>query len=384
MECKNHDFDAFMAKVGTSDYEKRGDPNIEELSGTINKIAGAVEDFRSNFEKKLDTLEVRIARPGALSTESIDERPEEQRFAITPDGLRLPLVTKTGRLTDYCERGSSDEFNMAAFVRGAVIGSQKAASGPALVDGFLSSQVIDMVRRKMVLINAGTLTTMIDGPTTFCRITGDPTVHQHTESSADISESDIYLTPVTANPKLLVATVPLTEELVQDSFNLDSVLQRSITAAFAQKLDALGLATILADANIPVSASGQDPADWVACLAAVGSALAADQSIPDAMICSAADFIARASQQASTSGSWLGKPPALSALRELPTTGVNAGTAIYGGFANAAIIAVRNVLRFEVSRWADSSKATHLLVAHMRADLVMMQPSGLFIQKATP
>jgi HK97 family phage major capsid protein len=217
----------------------------------------------------------------------------------------------------------------------------------------------------------------------LARIIGDPTVYQHTENTDDIVESDIDLEPVTANPKMLAALIPLTQEVVSDSPNLNAALNMAIAAAFGAKLDALSLATILADTDIPTSAAGQDPALWQKCLEAVSAAMTANQPLPSSMITSTADFIARAAQLASTAGSWLGKPPVLSGMSEHPTTGVTAGTAIYGGFAQAFALAMRQELRLEVIRWKNPGKATHLLVAHMRADGVVLQPKRLFIQQKT-
>ena len=189
--------------------------------------------------------------------------------------------------------------------------------------------------------------------------------------------------PVALNPKALVALIPLSMEVVADSPNLDAVLNTSLAAAFGAKLDALALATILADATIPTSSTGQDPNAWLNCLSAIGEAMAANQPIPSSMIGNTADFIARASQLASTAGMWLGKPPALTNMGEYPTTSVTAGTAIYGGFDRGFAIALRQELRIEVVRFGTPNKATHVLVAHMRGAGVVLQPKRLFIQEKT-
>ncbi|SFL43794.1 phage major capsid protein, HK97 family [Nitrosomonas aestuarii] len=214
---------------------------------------------------------------------------------------------------------------------------KKAVSSNALVPNYVSSQVIDDVRAQTTVIQAGSGTIVIDGPTNLAKITGDPTVYEHTEGSTDITESDITHAPVSLNPKALVALIPLSMEVVADSPNLDAALNTSLSAAFAAKLDSLALATILADTNIPDSSVGQDPAIWLKCLEAVGEAMAVNQPIPVSMIGNTADFIARASQLASTTGSWLGKP----------------------------------------------TSASHVLVAHMRGAGVVLQPKRLFIQKKT-
>jgi hypothetical protein len=303
-------------------------------------------------------------------------------FVMDIAGKSIPLLTKSDNLAGYYE-ADGDDFDMGEYVRGAMLGSRKAASGPALVPDRLSAQIIDDVRRSTVIVQAGAGTIPIEGPSTLARITGDPTVYQHTEGADDVLESDIDLEPVTVNPKMLAALVPLTQEVVQDSPNLNAVLNLSLAAAFAQKIDALSMATILADTNIPTSSAGQDPADWTKVLLAVGEAMGADQPLPNSLVGNTADFIARASQLASSAGSWLGKPPVLASMSEYPTTGVTAGISILGGFELAFAIALRQQLSIEVIRWNKPGKATHLLIAHMRADGVILQPKRLFIQKKT-
>ena len=108
-----------------------------------------------------------------------------------------------------------------------------------------------------------------------------------------------------------------------------------------------------------------------------------NQALPTAHISAPADMIARAGQLASTSGTWLGAPPLLSAMRELHSTGLTAGTALFGDFAAGCAVAMRQELRVEVVRHAKPTSGSHLLVAHMRADFVVLQPGRLFKQLKT-
>ena len=93
--------------------------------------------------------------------------------------------------------------------------------------------------------------------------------------------------------------------------------------------------------------------------------------------------MARDSQLASAAGSRLGKPPVLSRIRELETTGLTAGTALFGDFGAGFAIALRDELRVEVVRHAKPTSASHLFVAHMRADGIVLQPGRLFKQLKT-
>jgi hypothetical protein len=354
---------------------------IDGIGKGVDLLKKKHEDELAAMRERVEELESRQKVPGRATG---NVRSGELVFK-SANGDIYPVLRKGELLSARVK--PTDEFDdLGAWVNGQINGtSTKAvASGPALVDSVLSQRIIDAVRAKTTLIQAGALTVIVaDGGTIMGRITGDPTVHQHTEGANDITVSDMTFDAVTLKPKALVARVPLTAEVVADSPNLNNMLEMSLAGAFAQKVDTLGLATIIADTNVPDSAAGQDPAVWLKVLEAVGAALAANQPLPTAMINNTADFIARASQLASTAGSWLGRPPALSNMVELPTTSITAGTALLGGFENAVVIAMRQALRFEVIRFADPGRYSHELVAHARVDAVVVQPGLLFKQLKT-
>ncbi|MDO8248947.1 MAG: phage major capsid protein [Rhodoferax sp.] len=352
LENQGRDFQTWKAKQ---------DEKYSELSSNLNELA--MKANRPN-----------MGGSGGASSEI--------KHLRTADGKSLPLLASGQKFADFYRAEKSD-FNIGEFCRDAVCGSTKAASGAALVPVGVGSQIIDLVRAQTVISEAGAGTIAIDGPTNLAKLTSGPTVYQHTEGATDIVESDIVAAPVTLNPKTLAVLVPLTVELVQDSPNLDALLTSALAGAFAAKLDALCIATLLADADIPKSLATQDPALWAKLLEAVGAALALNQRLPSAHISAPADFIGRAGQLASTAGMWLGKPPALAGMTELHTTGLTAGTALFGNFAEAFAIALRSELRVEVVRHAKATSGSHLLVAHMRADGIVLQPGKLFKQLKT-
>lgn len=365
-----------------------GETDLKGISDMFHKHADTFEAWKKKQDDKIQDLESSLKEMAMKAGRPRLGGPDVQsggevKHLLTADGRKLPLLAKSQRFTDLATEGKDDGFNLGDFCRDVVIGSRKAASGAALVPNFIGSQIIDNIRAQTVLVEAGASSIMIDGPTNLARLTTDPTVYSHTEGDTDIVESDVVATPVTLNPKLLAVLIPLTVELVQDSPNLDALLNIALAQAFAAKVDALGIAALLADTGIPDSAAGQDPAIWAKVLEAVGSALALNQAVPSAHISSPADFIARASQLASTAGSWLGKPPALASMAELHTTTLSAGTALFGNFAEAFALAVRSDLRVEVVRHAKATSGGHLLVAHARIGGVVLQPGKLFKQLKT-
>ncbi len=388
MKLQTKDYEVFLAKLTEQgNYEKRSEPTLDGIAGVLNKITEAVTQNKERQEEtirelrgQVDRLETKLARPGAFT--SVGGQPEQRLVLKTAAGVELPCLTREQKLADFHRSAPSDEFSLGDYARAAVLGAPaaKAQSGPAFVPMGLTSVLIDKVRAQTVISQAGARTIVIDGPASMARLTQDPTVFQHDEGAGDVNESDLLAVPVTLNPRTLAALVPLTQELVSDSPNLDAALQTAIAGAFAAKLDALCLATLLADTAIPKSGVAQDPASWQKTLEAVGTALGLNQALPPAHISAPADFIARAGQLASDAGTWLGKPPALSAMRELFTTTLNAGTAFFGDFENGFGTALRQELRIEVVRFAKPESVTHLLIAHMRADGIVLQPARLFKQ----
>jgi HK97 family phage major capsid protein len=377
--------------------------NFSEIKEAVVSTAEAFVEFKKVNERRLG--EIKAGQDGLL--DRIEEL-ESHRLAPknpgatakggdtfrtlrTKAGIELPYLSHEQKAGDYYQQrhsaeNAAEDFDLGEYVRAAMLGSRegKLASGVMSVPTAVGSRIIDNVRALTAVVRAGAGTILIDGPTNLARVSGDATVYQHTEAATDITESDITLAAVTLNPKTLAALVPLTVELVQDSPNLDAVLRTALAGAFALKVDTLSIAKILADTAIPDSASAHDPATWAGTMLAITAALAANQDLPKSHISTPSNFMARASQLAATAGSWLGKPPALAAMTELFTSSMTTDVAVLGDFAAGFAIALRSELTLEVVRHAKATSAQHLLVAHMRADGVVLQPGRLYIQRKVP
>lgn len=362
------------------DFEKLN----EAFTGFVNRSNEAL----ARQAEQIDEIEAKVNRQSiaGLGMAGPVAKGDPKRCFVNVAGRMIPILAQSERLTDHFPRQSDGGFSIADYVRASLGLEVKATvtSGPATVPTSVGAEIIDAVRAASTVVEAGAGTITVDGPSNIARIATDPTVYAHTEGIEDIQESDLVLEPVALNPGALVAAVPLSMEIVADSPNLDQALQTSLAAAFAAKLDALCLAMILADAAIPKSLAAHDPKTWTGTLLAIAAAMTANQRIPLAMINNSADFITRSGLLASTAGSWLGKPPILENMAELPTTKLAAGTGIFGDFAGAFAIAVRQGLRLEVIRFGKHKSATHILVAHARMAGVVLQPKKLFIQKLVP
>ena len=380
---------AALAGMGMLPVAMSGEIDLKEINRLLVEQGKSLQEFKGRQDERIQSLEQEVTGIAKkLGREQLAggriATADELQYLKSADGKKLPIYQKGQSVAASRGSGSDDDFSLAQYCRDAVIGSAKASSGPALVPTGLGSQIIDKVRAQTVLVESGAGTILIDGPTTLARLTQDPLVYQHTEGADDIEESDVLATPVQLNPKLLVALVPLTAELVEDSPNLDAMLKIALANSFAQKIDIEGLETIFADTGIPDSSVAADPAKWSGVAAAVTEALALGQRLPTAHISNPADFMARAMETESVGGAFLGKPSIFSGMFETHTTGIPAaGTAVFGNFSEAFAIAMRSDLRVEVIRWNKPGSATHLLVAHARAAGVVLQPGKLFKQLKT-
>jgi len=304
------------------------------------------------------------------------------RWGVTIEGRQIPILESRDRMTDCFPRPTDEAglWSLGDYVRSnmGIRTATSVVSGPATVPTFIGSRIVDRVRAKARVIQAGSVTIPLEGKTNLCKIVSDPTVYQHTEGVADVQESLPVFAPVTLDPGTLVALVPLSMEIVQDSPNLDDALSVSISAAFASKLDTLCMATILADTDIAKSTVAEDPASWPGLMLAVKSMLGANMDLPSAVICGTGDYAARAAEIMAGGDSWLGAPSVLKNCKDLFTTSLTDGTAVMGDFARGFGIAVRQDLRVELVRWGKASSASHVLIATMRAQGYVLQSAALY------
>lgn len=363
---------------------QRVQAELQTASGDLKDYTVKVEDWKSETNARVAAAEQFIVDKADSGFHSQGATAEKPAFSVKVGQEVFPALRNDQKLAAYSTRPlDGEEFSLGDYVKaglGMIRPTAALTSNSGLVPTYTSSNIIDDVRAASTIVQAGALTVPIDGPTNLCRIDGDAIVYQHTEGAEDISDSQPTFSPVLLEPKALVASVPISAELVADSENLDQALQMSLAQAFAAKLDSLAVLKILADTDINSSGTSQDPATWAGVLAAIGSALGLDQQMPKAHISSHADFIARAGQT-DTGGAWLNRPEALKDMLELFTTKIDAGTAIFGDFTGIGI-ALRQDLRLELIRFQSSSTYSHLLVAHARAEGYVLQPKKLFLQDA--
>ena len=331
---------------------------IDKLS-ELNKTNFSVTE-KSDYEQLDKEIRAEQKRILALEVNNFEEMqggiptddPLYGQYASI-DGKSIRMLTNKEKLSKSFAQSDGQNWNLAEYVRSNMgikekrLAPEAIISGPATVPVLLGNEIIDTVRAKCRIIQAGAVTIPISsGSVNLAKITTDPVVYTHVEGTADITESLPVISPILLAPQSLAALIPISFEMASDSQNLDQILRVALANSFSLKLDTLGLAAILADGTIPTSSAGENCATWAGTLAAVTSALAADQEIPNSIISSVEDFGARAAETGGLNG-WLNRPEILKNLLDLPTTGMTQGTAIFGNFAGVAV-AVRQDLSVEL------------------------------------
>jgi HK97 family phage major capsid protein len=175
----------------------------------------------------------------------------------TEDGRSLPVFAKGQSMEAYFrqEIGSSEngEVTLGGLCRAMALGGGSPAVRAALAEGtdsaggitvpvVLSSQLIDLLRARSCMFQAGALTMALDTgkSTTIASITADPVATWRAENAA-VNASDMTFGSVVMTPKTLAVITTASRELVEDSTNLDTALAISLSSAFALELDRVAL-----------------------------------------------------------------------------------------------------------------------------------------------
>ncbi|APZ90536.1 phage major capsid protein [Fuerstiella marisgermanici] len=163
-------------------------------------------------------------------------------------------------------------------------GSTDSAGG-YILNGDLSSQVIDLARSASVCMRAGAVTMpMTTSELRIARVASDATSYWRPETAA-VTSSTMTFEAVNLRAKTLACIVPVSIEMLEDASNAASVIESALAASMAQKLDAAGLVGtgaaseplgIRNHSGINTIASVGTPADYNDISLAVGDIMAAN------------------------------------------------------------------------------------------------------------
>lgn len=170
---------------------------------------------------------------------------------------------------------------LKALALGPKSGAEKRAlsegtmsAGGYTVPTVTSSELIDLMRAKSSVLNAGCRTVdLTSNKVVMARVTADPAVNWRAENAV-INSNDMTFDSVTFVPVALSTIVLCSVELLQDSVNIDQALRQSIAGAMAGEIDRVsligtgstnqpkGISNITGVGSVSMGTNGLAPASW--------------------------------------------------------------------------------------------------------------------------
>lgn len=261
-------------------------------------------------------------------------------------------VTLVGRIIQAMMTGDQN-FIPESIRNDGTIGTP--GSGGYTVPSPLSSELIDLLRSKMVMQQAGSRVVPMDSKTLdFARVTAAPAGGTYAEL-ATITPADYTFDRVQLDAKKFARSNRASRELIEDSVNYASEVPRMTVADLALDIDGqllngdgvgenvLGL---LNDANVPETATA-GLVSWDMISTLVHDVMAANAMV-GAIIMSPANAAVLDIAKASTSGVYLGPSPAVADIPILVTTACP-DDHIVGGDFSSYFIGQRTALTVEIS-----------------------------------
>jgi HK97 family phage major capsid protein len=400
------EFDRLM-----TEWETKGAPlgkrlTIEAINGgrSLGQINSSIRHGIDPRSQANDSGGLSYQHGKLLHGRVFDDRGRAIR-ALTRDesfaAAHQEYVAITGE-SDGTEKLVRDGLDLGSLCRALAIGPKNAVERAALSGGnstaggytvpeYLSSQVIDLLRAKLVLGRAGMGTIPIEGDTRFARLTGDATPAWRQEGTA-IAESEPTFGAFDIVPRSLGVIVRATRELLEDSPNVDQMIRRSLSQGFAHEVDAKGLFGVGAAAE-PLGITNWDGigevssvgaiADYSEVISGLLKLMDANSADPTALILSNREF-AKYAGLVDTTDQPLMRPKAIENLPFLATSaipinlggGSNESIAVLADFTDFAM-AIRSEMTIQVLTEYYATTYEFGFLAHLRLDFLLMHAGSV-------
>lgn len=384
---------------------------MREIRDEVIAQGDVIAKFKADYSARVDSLETRLARPGALST------PPERRTGRPPmtgaDGQPLleiragadieGLFRSAGRLDpEFDDLTFSDWMRAVAGQKATDLARRALAAGTDSSGGYtvpsvLMPQIFTALTPASSLLQAGARIISVDAGKdfTFAALSTLPAAGWREEGGA-VAESDPLFRAVVAKPRSLAFFFRVSRELVADGANLDSLLTEAIAGAMAAGMDRAGL---LGSGTAPeprglrniagVHAIGNGAAGASLASVRFGNLLSAwaaitgaDAPAPTGAVMAPRTAVGFAAL-ADTTTQPLRRPDLLAGLRMIPTSQLptnevvgassDCSSMLVGDFARAAFVMREGV---SVQRLNETFAANGQIgfVAHARVDFVVENP----------
>ncbi|MCH8851725.1 MAG: phage major capsid protein [Planctomycetes bacterium] len=186
----------------------------------------------------------------ATETKPKPANPNEWRNFRTGEEVRV--LSKDQKFADL--HSESEPLSLGRAVRAMIVGDWSGAeaeqrvlsttSNPSagfLIPDPLAARVIDLARNQSVLVRAGAQTVAMSASTLdIARVTADATMEVKSENAA-FTDRDVAFDRVTLVAYTIGTTVTMSRELAADAPNATSIIEQTIAAKLAERLDFYGL-----------------------------------------------------------------------------------------------------------------------------------------------
>lgn len=376
-----------------------------ELSGIVATLANEARTATDEEKSKLTALKIDI---DAIQKSWTDNGRKAFLAGIDRTEPKTGLVLKgADSFADHFKSSYAPEdehLNLGRLLKGVVLGEWNGAelekkammtsipsAGGFLIPSVLSNRIIDLARNKSVMVAAGAGTVPMTSTTLdMARVLSDPSVAWYAENGT-ISETDLTLGRMTFSAKKMACVCRISNELLEDAANSQSIIESAIAAVMALELDRTGLfgagiGQPLGIANTASLGSSQTgigtPADYDAFLTAIYDIMGYN-FMPNATIYSprTAKRLAVMQTGIASDETKLVPPADFVALSkhistQVPNTlGAGSDSAAFVGDFSQYLFALRSDIRLEVSREADTAfmKDQTLIRAIWRGDGQVVQ-----------
>ncbi|MFS0754603.1 phage major capsid protein [Noviherbaspirillum sp. 1P10PC] len=379
---------------------------IQEINAAFGEFKAKQDDRMTNIEKAVDSLAV-----GATAQQMNGSGGNE---AVAPQVGPKALRTYGDFKAHFASKGDSrDQVSMTDFLRGvAGMGATDAVkaalsigtntSGGYSVPVQTMPQILSALTPVSSLLRAGAgIVPMDEGAksVTTVAVNTIPTAAWRLEAG-NVAQSDPAFRGIVASPKSLAFYFKISRELLADGQGIEAALQTAIAQSFAKALDYAGLRGsgvnpeplgLLGTAGVSAiatgGANGAALAGYSSFMAATEAMLNANASMPTAAIMAPRSLVKLAGLVDST-GQPLRKPEILANVSQIATsqipTNLTVGTSndcseIYLGDFSKMYFLMRENLSVQLLREAFSTTGEIGFMCHVRADVVVTQPSAFAV-----
>ena len=375
-----------------------------ELTEEENGVCDFIHDWAGCINYELDwRTEIGNRNPSAARIPQRGDVSESEWR--TKEGTAVHVLTRDQHVCNVITQDDPEQqgLRFPQMMRAMVLGPKTDAERRALSEGTdgaggytvnarLAAQLIDRLRAKSRVVQAGAVTLPLETLTTkIARISADPTVSWKSEN-ASLSDSDLTFESVTFTARTLMALVKASRELLEDSVNAEEALMTAFAGAMATELDRVALyGSGIAPEPSGLSATGSGinnidvnvgMTNWDNLVDGWIKILASNANAPTAAIMHA-NTLGVLAKTKDTEGVYLDRPEILRNLPLLDTGNVRlddagspSGTSIFLGYWPDMIIGVRTQMRVEILRELYAASHQYGFVAWLRADIQLLHPKS--------